>query len=65
MTAATLMTAMMTTATASMTPTMGLDKSTLIYRWRCDASWALKVAHRHFLHYRALLKVIIIDLLNN
>ena len=24
---------------------MGLDKSTLIHIWHCDASWALKVAH--------------------
>ena len=24
---------------------MGLNKSTLIHRWHCDASWALTVAH--------------------
>ena len=28
---------------------MGLDKSTLIHRWRCPASRALEVAYRHCL----------------
>ena len=37
----------------------------LIYKWRCDASRALEVAHQRCLQYQALLKVIIIDLLND
>ena len=44
---------------------MGLDKSTLIHRWRCDASQALKVAYQRCLQCHVLLEVIIIDLLND
>ena len=44
---------------------MRLDKSTLIHSWYCDASRALKVAHRCCLQCHALLEFIIIDLLND
>ena len=44
---------------------MGLDKSTLIHSWHCDANRFLEVAHRHCLQCHALLDVIIIDLLND
>ena len=44
---------------------MGLDRSMLIHRWRCDASWALEVTYLCCLHYDALLEVLIIDLLND
>ena len=43
---------------------MGLNKSTLIDRWHCDASQALKVAYWRCLQCHALLEVIIIDLLD-
>ena len=35
------------------------------HRWRCDASQALKVAHRHCVQYHTLRKMIIIHLLND
>ena len=43
---------------------IGLDNSTLIQRWRCDASRALEVTRRHCLQYHTLLEVTIIDLLS-
>ena len=44
---------------------MGLDKSTLIHRWRCDATWALEVTSQRCLQYHTLLEVISVDLLNS
>ena len=41
---------------------MGLDKSKLINRWRCDATRALEIV---CLHCYALLEVIMTDLLND
>ena len=44
---------------------MGLDKSTFIHRWCCDASRALKVTYRRCLQYHTLFEVIITDVLND